>query len=243
MLRCAVITIDRRFRGPAASANGGYACGVAAAQLSDAGGPVEVTLRSPPPLDSPIEVERAGERAVFREGAQLIAEAAVRTSLTIEPPAPVSFDEATQAARRCPWTAADAGHPYPGCFVCGPDRAEGDGLRIFPGAVTGRNVAAAPWIPDSSLAGADGRIRPEIVWSVLDCPSLFGMVCFEVWEGRPLLGRLAAEILSSPLVGDRCVCVGWFERRDGRKFHAGSALFSERGELRALGQATWITVA
>ena len=242
MLRCAVIAIDRRFRGPAASANGGYACGVAAAQLADPRGPGEVTLRSPPPLDAPIEVERAGERAVLRDGATLVAEVAVRLALTIEPPAPVSFDEATQAARRCPWATA-ARHPYPGCFVCGPERAEGDGLRIFPGAVTGRRVAAAPWIPDPSLGGPDGRVRPELVWSVLDCPSLFGMVCFDAWEGRPLLGRLAAEIYAAPLVGERCVCVGWFGSREGRKFHAGSALFGERGELRALGQATWIAVA
>lgn len=237
-----MIAIDRRFRGPAASANGGYACGVAAAQLADPSGPVEVTLRSPPPLDTPIEVERAGERAVLRHGATLVAEAVVRPALTIEPPAPVSFDEATRAAGRCPWATA-ARHPYPGCFVCGPDRAAGDGLCIFPGAVTGRSVAAAPWIPDPSLGGPDGRVRPELVWSVLDCPSLFGMVCFDVWEGRPLLGRLAAEIHAAPRVGDRCVCVGWFGSREGRKFHAGSALFGERGELRALGQATWITVA
>jgi hypothetical protein len=239
-----MITIERRFRGPAASANGGYACGVAAAQLADPGGPVEVTLRSPPPLDTPIEVERAGARAVLREGGKLVAEAVVRPALTLEPPAPVSFDEATQAARRCPWAAADAArHPYPGCFVCGPDRVEGDGLCIFPGAVAGRDVAAAPWIADPSLGGPDGRVRPEFVWSVLDCPSLFGMVCFGAWEGRPLLGRLTAEIYAAPRVGDRCVCVGWFCSREGRKFHAGSAIFSERGELRALSQATWITVA
>jgi hypothetical protein len=239
VLRWSVITIDRRFRGPAESANGGYACGVAAAQISGAKGPVEVTLRSPPPLDTPIAVERSGEGALFRDRAQLVAEAAVRTALTIEPPAPVSFDEATRAAGDYP---SATGHPYPGCFVCGPDRAAGDGLRIFPGAVAGRNVAAAPWIPDSSLGGADGRVKPEIVWAALDCPSLFGIVCFQPLEGRPLLGRLTAELHEPLLVGERYVCVGWFSNRQGRKFHAGSALFSERGALRALGQATWITV-
>lgn len=175
---------------------------------------------------------------LLRQRDQLVAEV-VRTSLTLEPPAPVSFDEATQAAGGYPWVS---GHPFPRCFVCGPDRAEGDGLRIFPGAVAGRSVAAAPWIPDSSVADPTGRVKPEIVWSVLDCPSWFGLACFHPWEGRPLLGRLAVEIHERPLVGERCVCVGWFVSRDGRKAHVGSALFSEDGALRALGRATWITV-
>lgn len=89
-----MVTIERRFCGPSDSANGGYACGVAAAQLPDGQGPIEVTLRSPPPLDTPLEVERAGERTLLRQRDQLVAEV-VRTSLTLDPPAPVSFDEAT----------------------------------------------------------------------------------------------------------------------------------------------------
>jgi hypothetical protein len=233
-----MLIIDRRFCGPSTSANGGYACGVAAAQLAGGPGAVEVTLRNPPPLDTPIEIERDGERAILRHGEQLVAEV-VRAELAIEPPAPVSFEEATDAARRYPWAVH---HPFPGCFVCGPERAEGDGLRIFPGAVTGREVAAAPWIPHASIAEPGGRVPPEIVWSALDCPSWFGLACFHTWEGRPLLGRLTAEIRELPRVGEHHVCVGWLVGRDGRKAHVGSALFSERGELRALGKATWILV-
>ena len=44
--------------------------------------------------------------------------------------------------------------------MCGPDRAEGDGLRVFPGPVAGRGLWAAPWTPDPSVAGADGRALP-----------------------------------------------------------------------------------
>lgn len=233
-----MITIERRFCGPPGSANGGYAAGVAAAQLAGAG-VVEVTLRSPPPLDRPIEVVREGERAILREGAQLVAEVAP-ARMEIEPIAPVGFEEAEAAARRFPWFER---HPFPGCFVCGHQRAEGDGLRIFPGPVEGRPVAAAPWVPDASLAGEDGRVRSEIVWSVLDCPAWFGIRCFHAWEGRALLGRLAAEIREAPRAGERCVCVGWFVGREGRKGYAGSALFGEGGELRALGRSTWIAIA
>jgi hypothetical protein len=78
--------------------------------------------------------------------------------------------------------------------------------------------------------------------TTLDCPSWFGVSCFHAWEERPLLGRLAVEIVEPPAVGARCVCVGWLVRRDGRKHHAGSALFAEDGALLALGRATWLTV-
>lgn len=236
-----MVIIERRFCGPSESGNGGYACGVAAAQLPAGPGAIEVTLRSPPPLEKPIAVERAdADRATLRDGEQLVAEV-VRTTLTLEPPAPVGFDEAALATRGYPFAEQ---HPFPRCFVCGPARAAGDGLRIFPGAVAGRSVAAAPWIPDASLGGGapEPRVRPEILWSVLDCPSWFGLACFHSWEGRPLLGRLTVEIHARPLVGERLVCVGWLVGRDGRKAHAGSALFSERGELHAIGRATWITV-
>lgn len=232
-----MVIIDRRFCGPSDSANGGYACGVAAAQLAG-GGPVEVTLRSPPPLGRAIEVELAGDRAVLRDGPQLVAEV-VRAELALEAPAPVGFAEATAAAHGYPWAHA---HPFPACFVCGPERAPGDGLRIFPGAVAGRSVAAAPWVPDGSVVDGDGRVRPEIVWAALDCPSWFGIGCFHAWEGRPLLGRLTAAIHDRPRAGERCVCVGWKLGIDGRKHHVGSAVFSEDGALRAIAKATWITV-
>ena len=49
------ITIHRRFNGPPDSGHGGYVCGV----IADLIGPcAEVTLRSPPPLDLPLRVER-----------------------------------------------------------------------------------------------------------------------------------------------------------------------------------------
>ena len=44
-------------------------------------------------------------------------------------PAP-SFDEAAAAARGYRGFAV---HPYPGCFVCGTEPAEGQGLRLRPG--------------------------------------------------------------------------------------------------------------
>jgi hypothetical protein len=231
------VLIARRFRGPPDSANGGYACGVVAGLL--AGGDVEATLRSPPPLERELVADRGEGRAAIRDGDAVVAEA-VATALALEVPPAVGFEDAERAARRYPWFE---GHPFPGCFVCGPERSSGDGLRILPGAVDGREVAAAPWIPDASLAAADGLVAPEIVWAALDCPSWFGMCCFHPWrEGRALLGRLAARVVQRPRVGEPCVAAGWFLGRDGRKMTLGSALYGDDGAVRAFARATWIAL-
>src|SRR5690554_1683630 len=55
--------IERRFRGPTSTGNGGWTSGRPATALTgDGTGPVEVTLRRPPPLDTELTVE-SGERA------------------------------------------------------------------------------------------------------------------------------------------------------------------------------------
>jgi hypothetical protein len=231
------VVIDRRFRGPPESGNGGYCCGLLAGLV---GGPAECTLRAPPPLATPLAVERQADGQVLvRHGERLIAEA-VPARIDVEVPAPVDLATAELAARGY---VGFHRHPYPGCFVCGPERGEADGLRIFPGAVPGRELAAAPWIPDASLAGDDGLVRAEIVWAALDCPSWFGANAFERYEGNVLLGRLAGEVLARPRSGQACVALGWRIASQGRKVTCGSALFSGEGALLGRARATWIKPA
>jgi hypothetical protein len=124
--------------------------------------------------------------------------------------------------------------------VCGPEREDGDGLRIFPGTVEGRDVVAAPWTPTRSVCDASGVVQPEIVWAALDCPSWFGILAFEVGAKYALLGQLTARIHRRPGERERCVVVGWASGRDGRKLHGGSALYDSDGSLLASGAATWI---
>lgn len=226
------IVIARRFSGPPDSANGGYACGVIGARMGGA----EVTLRRPPPLERPMELERDGGEAWLLADGALVAEAR-RAAPSVEAPAPPSFDEATRAAERFPWRED---HQLPTCFVCGPARAYGDGLRIHPGAVDGRALAASPFVPDASLADDDGLVREEIVWSALDCPSWFGFQCFERGVGLALLGRMTAQVTARPREGERCVVVGWSLGRDGRKVRGASALYGEDGAPLAVAEATWI---
>ena len=147
------LTIPSRFNGPAGIGNGGYVCGRIAAYID---GRATVTLRRPPPLDTPMEVERDGEGSVrVRHGRTLIGEAAPSPAGPLEIPATVSPAQADAAARGARYFTDPV---FPDCFVCGMNRRPGDGLRIFPGPVTGLALWAAPWIPDPSVAGPDGRV-------------------------------------------------------------------------------------
>lgn len=90
-------------------------------------------------------------------GDDLIAEAHLAT-VGADVPGVASLAQAQAAAERYPLYQ---GHPFPACFTCGPERAAGDGLRISPGPVTGSELWAAPWAPDSSVADGGGWSRPR----------------------------------------------------------------------------------
>ncbi|MDQ3065565.1 MAG: hypothetical protein M3R12_00235 [Actinomycetota bacterium] len=216
------ITIERRFRGPAQSANGGYAAGRLAAYLD---GPAEVTLRMPPPLDRPLRVVvEDGERVLLCEGDDLIAEAE-RATLEIDPPAPPSLAQAEDAVTR---HVRFPGENFSECFSCGL-RPE-DGLCIHVGPVEGRNLHAAPW-------RAHG-VSAEVVWAAIDCAGAYAVG--GQGRGDVLLGRMAAEIRRLPDEGEQCIVAAWPLGEDGRKLYAGTALFGAEGELFALARQTWI---
>jgi hypothetical protein len=224
------IVFDRRFRGPPESANGGYASGVAAGLL---GAPASVRLLRPPPLETPLDVERAGDRLIIVGDAPVIE--ATPSELEIEIPEPVSVDEARRASERY---AGFETHPFASCFVCGPERDEGDGLRIFPGRVDGREMLAATWTPTADLGDDAGRVRPEFVWAALDCPG--GWSSIGPLARPSVLGTLAARPLRDVIVGETYVAIGWQTGSEGRKDFVGSALFTAGGELVAEAAATWV---
>jgi hypothetical protein len=231
------LVIDARFRGPPESGHGGYVCGLVAGLV---GGTAEVTLRRPPPLDHPLEVVRHdGGGISVRDGQTVIAEGAP-ASLDVDVPKPVTYADAEAASRSY---IGFREHWFPTCFGCGPQRAGGDGLRIFAGAVAGREIVAAPWTPDASLADGDGVLRPEFVWASLDCPGAWALFD-EPNPGRPVvLGQLAAQLVAPVRPGERCVVTGWPLGEDGRKLYSGTALFSDAGELCAVARATWVRLA
>jgi hypothetical protein len=234
------LVIPSRFCGPPGSGNGGYVCGRIASYLD---GQVTVTLRRPPPLATSMVVERDGERSVrIHHGPTLIAEATSspdRAPLKI--PGQVRVADARAAAGRSRYYADPF---FPDCFVCGPGREPGDGLRIFPGPVTGRPLWAALWTPDLSVADADGTVRPEVIWAALDCPS--GIAAIEAadlaQDTAILLGQMTASLMGLPTAGSQCRVMAWPEGRDGRKLTAGSAVLGPGGLVLAVARAVWLTV-
>lgn len=228
------LLVPGRFNGPPTSGNGGWTAGLAAAHLAGCptdharGWPtIEVTLRQPPPLD----VEFDGDQV------------APAREVEVDLPAvsPVTADTARAAE------ASYAGlrrHPFPTCFACGPDRAEGDGLRIFPGRVDEARVAAT-WTPHESVAedyheygGPVRRASIEVTWAALDC---IGGWSSDL-EARPaVLGRMTAQVSTLPAIGVEHVVVGEYLGTEGRKIFTASTVHAPDGVV-ARAQHVWIMV-
>jgi hypothetical protein len=239
------VVIEKRFRGPPKSANGGYVCGLLAAHID---GDAEITLLAPPPLDQRLDIV-AGEHGVELKKEEATLATGRRVRLDVPEIPIVNFSEAQAAVRRSPYD--DSRHPLPMCFVCGPARVDGDGLRIIPSPLPPRpdhmtGTFAAPWVPYPNLAGEDGAVAGEFVWAALDCPTGFAGVGAQhlgmTGAETILLGRMSARIERRPYPGDRCIIVAWPTGRDGRKLFANSALLNSNGEFLAVAQATWLLV-
>lgn len=243
------VSIARRFCGPPNSGNGGYVCGLLAREVDDGVG-AEVTLRRPPPLDRELALHRRDDGVVELCEDGLVLASAVRTAVDVGDVPTAGLAQARLAGERSPF-ADPARHGLPGCFVCGPARRAGDGLRIFCGplaatAASAPTTLAAPWTPAADLAGADGKVAAEFVWSALDCPTGFaGASAREhgmTGEEFVLLGRMGARVLACPQPGEACSIVAWATGRDGRKVFASSALRGSDDRLLAVARTTWIIV-
>ncbi|MBI1360741.1 MAG: hypothetical protein GC155_10740 [Alphaproteobacteria bacterium] len=240
------LCIDRRFNGPVASGNGGYAAGLAAQLLAGGERGAEATLRAAIPLDQTLRVQETGN------GIDVLTDDASNRILvmSLKPVVlelPIVKSPGLEAASVAAQTFRSADdHVLPTCFVCGPLRAEGDGLRIFPdwtkdpAGVDNPNpfrIVTAPWRPTPDLADRNGRIAPEFLWAALDCPGAFAI------EKEPiLLGRISVRVLDRPQVNEALVVVAWANGSDRRKHFAGSALFTADGRMVAFSEQTWIQI-
>jgi hypothetical protein len=128
-------------------------------------------------------------------------------------------------------------HRFPTCFVCGTQRARGDGLRVFAGPLRGRGEVAAPWVPDASLDAGDGKVRAEFMSAALDCPGYYAVAPD---DRMMLLAEFTAHVDRRVHVGESCIVVGWRIGASGRKHEAGTALYDGKGELCGRARALWI---
>jgi len=245
------LTIAERFAGPPGCANGGFVCGLLAERLAAEhvvqpgalSGAVQVRLRRPTPLGTGLALERGAPGAVLRQGTELLAEAGAAEAAAVEvapPPALLWGPELGSAARAAAGRFAGLeAHPYPSCFVCGPARALGEGLRIFAGPdATGAGVAA-PWVPEAWCADATGRVPVPLLWAALDCPGYFAVAP----AGEPaLLGTMTAQVRPGAVrAGDACVVVAWALGAEGRKRYAATLLYGADGAVCGRSRQLWIT--
>lgn len=225
-------SIPSRFNGPPESGNGGYCSGVVASFVE---GPAEVSLRRPVPLDTQLDIVRESDGSVkVLDGEALVAQARSAPELEVEVPVPVNPHEARLAAARYRGLSEGV---FSRCFVCG--RAREDAFGVFAGEVGGRQLVASPWTPPSWTADAAGRVLPEFVWAVLDCPAYFALYMSGELP-MSVLARLTARIDAPVLTGEEHVVMAWPIEADGRKHHAGSAVLSSDGETLALARALLI---
>lgn len=249
------ISIAAKFRGPPHSGNGGYVSGVFAELLirreqliyPTARDSVEVTLRAPTPLDLPLDISYADELRSLRvlHGETLIAEAKM-VPLQITVPVPATWEEA-MAARDLSYSLPMGEHPFfdgirrgahPICFCCGAEPAATESLQVFSAPVKNNAQVAAAWVPNACFADENGNVRPEFIWTALDCPGQMAWRARDVRTG--MLGRFTAHIDKTVRANERCVVSGWTMENEGKKYFAGTALFNEANELCAYAKAVWI---
>ncbi|MFJ2781194.1 hypothetical protein [Kitasatospora sp. NPDC087315] len=233
-----MIRIDRRYNGPPDSAHGGYACGLVAARarrMLATGGDLVVQLHAPPPLDTGLRTARSGKRVHVWHGEELIATASPRAAVA----GPVDFVPPAVAEHAMRRYEGHRSHPFPTCFVCGPDHR--DGPRLAPGPVPGPgNRVACVWTPDAADGDGTGAVTEESVWAVLDCP---GGWTLDPLRGPLVLGRMTARVSALPRVGEAVVVVGRGVPGDGKVLTCTTALFRRDGTELGRAVATWVRSA
>ena len=245
------ISIPLRYCGPPDTANGGYLAGKLAAYF-DMDSSLSISFRAATPLGTVLSVVKAennqGQDQVIQimDGEKILAIANTKP-LDLPKPTLPNIEKISKVKMQC---AGFEGHPFPECFVCGPDRPLGDGLGIYPGPVsnddsnnTFSNIVAAEWELPKELKNSENQIKSEFIWAALDCVSAFANL--EKPENQYLvpmvLGHLSAKI-ENPLEGEKAYVIAWPVKVEGRKAIANSAVFNQQQECIAIGQAVWISL-
>jgi hypothetical protein len=225
------LTVASRFCGPPDSSNGGYFAGLVATLASRT---LEVRLLKPPPLNVELSVKELADGALqVLRGEEPVGEARPTVLTLAARPAP-DYLEAVEASRHY---AGFRHHRFPTCFVCGTQRVRGDGMRIFAGPLPERGLVAAPWVPDASLDGGEGKVRPEFMSAALDCAGYYAVAPD---DRMMLLAQFTAHVDRLVHVGESCTVIGWQIGTSGRKHEAGTAVYDGKGELCGRARALWI---
>ena len=244
------LLVPRRFCGPPDSGNGGWTAGALATHLTSdspenrAGGwpTFEVSLRQPPPLDSPMLLsEEDGVTSASFGGAVIASARRVETSLTDVDP--VSHDEARAAEATY---AGHTFHPFPTCFACGTGRERGRRAADLPRGRAAASASRRPGVrtrasPRTSTPIVDAPARASVAttWAALDC---VGGWAGDLTERLMVLGRMTARIDTLPVIGEDHVVVGTRRGSEGRKTFTSATLYDADARIVASAEHIWIAV-
>ncbi len=236
------IVIEACFRGPPQSGNGGYVGGIFSRVIDASGeGNVEVTLRSPIPLDKGLQaIKYEDGSARIMDGDVLIAEVKP-ANLTLDVPQMPDWSEVEAAADKSFSFTENINELIPGrkgfhpiCFCCGAEHEWG--MRVFAAPIKGG--VAAIWPTSADWDMDDGLIKPEYLWTAMDCPGQFAYMAEGIRTG--MLGRITARIYERPKAGETLMVMAWPIAVEGKKHFAGSVIFDKSGKKYSEAITLWI---
>lgn len=229
------VSIDGIYNGAVKAANGGYICGLLASFVD---GDAEVRINAAFPVEIPLQPVATADGGVEMYQGEKLLGSARPTTVLLDIPAPPDFETARRASENFIFLHSI---DVKGCYVCSPIRTPDKGLRVFIGALDnivergpGENLVAALWRPTANLNDGQGNIDNIYIWSVLDCPGVYGLKLRYPESGILVLGSCAGSIKRPLAVDETYIVSGWqIAPAGGRKLHMGVAIHSREGELMA----------
>ncbi|PJZ27642.1 hypothetical protein [Leptospira kmetyi] len=238
------IEINEKYCGPPNSGNGGYVAGITANPIEHKAAVIKI--RAPAPLGETLyysgDSGKNGIRLLSKESNLVIAEAKEDSEFYRDVPELNSSSlEGIQHPEK--EYLGFKQHPFPTCFVCGPNRNHEDGMRIFPAKISDQvgftHLHGAFWNPWKDLSGTDGNVRNEIVWAALDCPGGFAVSYVE--PTLIVLAKLRGRLLEPIFPEVPYAILSWEIGRNRRQRIAGTAIYRiEDRKCVAYSEALWM---
>ena len=242
--------LDKKYCGPPRSGNGGYVCGLCAQHSYFSLSPenqeqirepfsFEVKYKNPLPVETEFQVINSARESSLTDmdGNQVFAQGKTTTGTSTSLPDPITYRQAQEAAVK---SLPSDQHIFPDCFVCGPNRHTGDGLRIFAGPLGSEPMVAAPWDVHPSFVLKERLLPLPVLWAALDCPGYFAYHFQSSSTFIPtVLAKMQCTVYDNQIRSNDLVVMGWVKKQKLPLIEVGTALF-EGKHLLAQAEAVWM---
>ncbi len=236
MIRLDEITIPEHVFGYPEVAFGGYVAGALAGRSPAV--TQRVDFRGTVPVGTPLTIARTERGGVaLTDAAGRILTEAHSATLDLDVPQCPEWAQVQTATER---GLRSGKREVTRCYGCGQGCEPGKGLRLFPCTLRERGLIVSAWTPDPALAGPDGTLSIENVWSALDCPGGVAGFAYHRMATGAVTAALTTTVLAPVEAGVAHISYAWPRSAEGRKHTVGVALATAAGELCAVAEALWI---